>query len=107
MAVTVLLNGVFSGYEIALASVTVARLQVLVGENRAGAKAALYMKQNMEASLAAMQVAVTVLMAIAGATGGKGAAESLTPWFQYGLIFRTCWPAFWPSPWSSCRWPCS
>ena len=78
MAVMVVFNGVFAGYEIALAAVTVARLQVLVGENRAGAKAALYMKQNIEASLAAMQVAMTLLAAIAAAIGGVGAAESIT-----------------------------
>ena len=48
---------------------------MLVRENRHGAKAALYMKQNMEASLAAMQVAVTLLAAIAAAIGGAGAAE--------------------------------
>ena len=58
ITVMVLFNGVFAGYEIVLAAVTVARLQVLVAENRAGAKAALYMKQNMEASLAAVQVAI-------------------------------------------------
>ena len=77
MGVMVLFNGVFAGYEIALASVTIARLQVLVRENRAGAKAALYMKQNMEASLAAVQVAITLLGASAAAIGGAGAAESI------------------------------
>ena len=81
----VVLNGVFAGYEIALASVTVARLQVLVRENRAGAKAALYMKQNMEASLAAVQVAITLLGATAAAIGGAGAAESIQPFFQDGF----------------------
>jgi putative hemolysin len=62
-----------------------ARLQVLVGENRAGAKAALYMKQNIEASLATVQLAVTLLAAIAAAIGGAGAAVSLAPWFENGL----------------------
>ena len=80
IAVMVILNGVFAGYEIALAAVTVARLQVLVRENRAGAKAALYMKENMEASLAAVQVAITLLGAIAAAVGGAGAAESIRPY---------------------------
>ncbi|MEN6459270.1 MAG: hemolysin family protein [Thermoguttaceae bacterium] len=79
IAALVLFNGVFSGYEIALASVTLARLQVLVNENRAGAKAALYMKQNMEASLAAVQVAITLLAAVAAAIGGAGANETLEP----------------------------
>jgi FSR family fosmidomycin resistance protein-like MFS transporter len=72
MLAMVFFNGVFAGYEIALASVTVARLQVLVRENRAGAKAALHMKQDMEGSLAAMQVAITLLGAAAAAIGGAG-----------------------------------
>ncbi len=79
ITVMVIFNGIFAGYEIALASVTVARLQVLVRENRAGARAALYMKQNMEASLAAVQVAITLLGATAAAIGGAGAAENIQP----------------------------
>ena len=79
MTAMVLFNGLFAGYEIALAAVTVARLQVLVRENRAGAKVALHMKQNIEGSLAAMQVAVTMLAAIAAAIGGEGAAQSIAP----------------------------
>ncbi len=82
MAAMVLFNGVFAGYEIALAAVTVARLQVLARENRAGAKAALYMKENMEASLAAVQLAITLLAAIAAAIGGVGAAESIQPFLR-------------------------
>ena len=82
MATMVLFNGLFAGYEIALAAVTIARLQILSRENRAGAKAALFMKQNMEASLAAMQVAMTLLGASAAAIGGVGAAESIKPFFQ-------------------------
>ncbi len=80
MAAMVLLNGVFAGYEIALAAVTIARLQVLARENRRGARAALFMKQNMEASLAATQVAMTLLGAIAAAIGGVGAAEDIQPY---------------------------
>ena len=41
MLAMILLNGVFAGYEIALASVSLARLEALVRENRAGAKASL------------------------------------------------------------------
>jgi putative hemolysin len=87
MAVLVLANGVFAGYEIALASVTIARLQVLVHENRRGAKAALLMKQNMEASLAAAQIGATLLGASAAAIGGVGAAEGIRPFFSntFGL----------------------
>ena len=87
MAVMVIFNGVFAGYEIALAAVSVARLQILAQETRAGAKAALYMKENMEASLAAVQVAITLLGAMAAAIGGAGAAESIKPFLheQFGL----------------------
>ena len=87
MLAMVLLNGVFAGYEIALASVTAARLQVLVRENRAGAKAALQMKQNIEGSLATMQVAITLLGAFAAAIGGAGAHESIMPLLREGLGF--------------------
>jgi len=82
MVAMVAFNGIFAGYEIALAATTIARLQVLVRENRAGAKAALYMKQNMEASLAAVQVAITLVGAIAAAIGGAGAAESIRPFLH-------------------------
>lgn len=87
MVVMVLFNGIFAGYEIALASVTIARLQILVRESRRGSRAALYMKENMEASLAAVQVAITLLGAIAAAIGGAGATESLKPFLQNSLSF--------------------
>ncbi len=82
IGVMILFNGVFAGYEIALAAVTLARLHVLAKENRAGSRAALYMKQNMEASLAAVQVAITAVGASAAAVGGAGAAETIKPYFQ-------------------------
>ncbi len=87
IAVMVIFNGVFAGYEIALAAVTLARLRVLVDENRTGARAALYMKQNMEASLATVQVAITLVGAIAAAIGGAGAWESIKPFLaeRFGL----------------------
>ncbi len=78
-------NSLFAAYEIALASVTIARLQVLAREHHRGAKAALYMKQNFEASLATVQLGMTVLGAIAAATGGAGAEEKLTPFFRQWL----------------------
>ena len=98
MAVMVVFNGVFAGYEIALAAVTVARLQVLGRENRRGAKAALYMKENMEASLAAVQVAITLFGALAAAIGGAGATEGIKPFFgslgfsptTAGILAITC-----------------
>jgi putative hemolysin len=79
MGVMVIFNGIFAGYEIALAAVTIARLQILIRESRRGAKAALYMKENMEASLAAVQVAITLFGALAAAIGGVEASEGIKP----------------------------
>ena len=79
MLAMIAVNGIFAGYEIALASVSVARLEALVRENRAGAKASLRMKRSMERSLAVVQLGVTLCGAIAAATGGAGAQEKIVP----------------------------
>src|SRR5262249_53929131 len=83
----VVLNAVFAAYEIALASASLGRLRSLAAEARPGARAAAFMKENMEASLAALQLGITLVGAIAAATGGAGAEESLSPWLQqrFGL----------------------
>jgi putative hemolysin len=73
------LNGVFAGYEMALASIGLGRLQTLAREGRPGAKAALRMKQRMEASLAVVQLGITLVGATAAATSGAGAEESIEP----------------------------
>jgi putative hemolysin len=78
-------NCFFAGYEIALASITVARLQRLAADKRTGAKVALYMKENMEASLAVVQLGITLVAAIAAAVGGAGAEEKLAPAIQANL----------------------
>jgi len=79
MLAMIALNGVFAGYEIALVSASAARLESLARENRAGAKAALAMKRSMERSLAVVQLGLTLAAAIAGATGGVGASETIVP----------------------------
>lgn len=79
MAVMIVINGVFAGYEIALASIGVGRLDRLAADNRRGATSALRMKNNMEASLAVVQLGITLVGAIAAATGGAGASETLQP----------------------------
>jgi putative hemolysin len=78
-------NGLFAGYEIALASASLARLRVLAQQERAGAKAALFMKQRIEGSLAAIQIGVTLAGAIAAATGGAGAKEDVAPLLESSL----------------------
>ncbi len=83
----VLLNAVFAAYEIALASASLGRLKTLAEEHRQGARAAVFMKENMEASLAVVQLGITLVGAIAAATGGAGAEESLAPTLEqrFGL----------------------
>jgi putative hemolysin len=79
MAAMVVFNGIFAAYEISLATVSAARLQTLVRDGRRGAPAALHMKQGMERSLAAVQLGITLVGAIAAATGGAGALEGIAP----------------------------
>jgi putative hemolysin len=82
----VFVNAVFAAYEIALASVSVARLQALASEHRAGAVAALAMKDGIEKSLAVVQLGITLVGLIAGATGGASATDDIAPYLQqYGL----------------------
>ena len=90
MAVMIVFNGVFAAYEIALASVGLARLDTLIHEGRRGASSAMRMKQSMEASLAVVQLGITLVGAIAAATGGAGAEESLEP-FVRELGFAGAW----------------
>jgi putative hemolysin len=87
MLVMIVINSVFAAYEIALASVSLARLRGLAEEKRHGAAVAAYMKENMEASLAVVQVGITLVGAIAAAVGGAGAEELLAPKFRdrFGL----------------------
>lgn len=82
IAVMIAFNSIFAGYEIALASVTASRLHALVRENRAGAAAALRMKQRIEASLAVVQLGITLVGATAAATGGAGAEEAIMPYLR-------------------------
>ena len=77
--VMIFFNSIFAGYEIALASVGVGRLNALATERRRGAPAALRMKQKIEASLAVVQLGITLVGATAAATGGAGAEEAIEP----------------------------
>lgn len=79
MAAMVLINALFAAYEIALATISVSRLETLVAERRKGAGAALRMRQNLEGSLAVVQLAITLVGAVAAATGGAGAEERIVP----------------------------
>lgn len=80
-------NALFAAYEIALASASLGRLKALADAHRAGARAALAMKQNMEASLAALQLGITLVGAIAAATGGADADEMIVPYLEHTFGF--------------------
>jgi putative hemolysin len=73
-------NAVFAAYEMALASISKVRLGVLVNQKRKGASEAMYMKDRMEASLAVVQVGITLVGAVAAATGGVGINEVFAPY---------------------------
>jgi len=74
-------NAIFAAYEMALASISRARLSTLCQQKKKGAEDAAYMKDRMEASLAVVQLGITLAGAIAAATGGAGAQEAFMPFF--------------------------
>jgi putative hemolysin len=82
VAFMVFVNAIFAAYEIALASVTVARLQLLDEHKRPGASAALYMKVEIEKSLAVVQLGITLVGLVAGAAGGASASDDIAPKLQ-------------------------
>lgn len=69
-------------YEMALASISQPRINVLVHQKRRGANEAAFMKGRMEASLAIAQLGITLAAAIAAATGGAGIVESFSPYLH-------------------------
>ncbi len=79
MVAMIAVNSVFAAYEIALASVSLSRLEALVKRGLAGATSAVRMKTRMEASLAVVQLGITLVGVIAAATGGAGAEKSIEP----------------------------
>jgi putative hemolysin len=78
-------NAVFAAYEMALASISAARLQVLLREKKKGAAEAVFMKDRIEASLAIIQLGITLAGAFAAATGGAGVEERLSPYLMETL----------------------
>jgi putative hemolysin len=79
IAVLILLNGFFAGAEIAIVSARTARLRALADEGRAGAAAALRLKEDPDRFLATVQIGVTLVGTLASAVGGVAAIERLEP----------------------------
>ncbi|MCX6354859.1 MAG: hemolysin family protein [Candidatus Aureabacteria bacterium] len=87
IALMLVLNAIFAAYEMALASITQSRIDMLLSEKRRGAADAAFMKGRMEASLAIVQLGITLAGTIAAAIGGAGFEEKLAPYLrsQWGL----------------------
>ncbi len=77
-----LLNAVFAAYEMGLASISRARITVLLNEKKRGAAEAAFMKDRIEASLAIAQLGITLFAAIAAASGGAAVQESFAPYIE-------------------------
>lgn len=80
-------NALFAAYEMALASVSRTKISVLLQEKLPGASAALFMKDHMEGSLATVQIGITLVGAIAAATGGIGGDNLFAPFLKRTLGF--------------------
>jgi putative hemolysin len=77
-----LLNGFFSGAEIAILSVRKTRLKELSQHGNRAARAVLRLRHNPERFLATVQVGITVVGATAAAFGGSTLEEPLTAWLE-------------------------
>lgn len=79
IALMLVFNAGFAAYEMALASVSKARIRHLRERNAPGAASAHFMKHRLEASLSLIQLGITLAAAGAAATGGAGINEYITP----------------------------
>jgi putative hemolysin len=75
-------NAIFAAYEMGLASISRARISILVNERKKGAAEAAFMKDRMEASLSVVQLGITLFAAIAAAAGGVGAQSAFAPYLS-------------------------
>src|SRR5687768_4285771 len=82
----IVLNGFFSGSEIAVISARKGRLQALADEGSRGAAAALRLKADPDRFMATVQIGVTLVGTLASAVGGMAAAKKLEPVYA-GLPF--------------------
>src|SRR4051794_13917790 len=71
VAALVVLNGLFSLSELAVVSVRRARLQAMVMDRRAGARAALALAENPGRFLSTVQIGITLVGILTGAYSGS------------------------------------
>ncbi|HMO32277.1 MAG TPA: hemolysin family protein [Lacibacter sp.] len=75
----VLLNGVFALAEITLVSARKARLEIHMKKGSAKAKAALYLSENPEIFLSAVQIGITLIAILTGMYSGEKFSKNLAP----------------------------
>ena len=85
IAIMLIFNAIFAAYEMGLASISRARIAILFNEKKKGAAEAVFMKDKMEASLATIQLGITMVGVVAAATGGAGVQETFVPYLQHNL----------------------
>jgi putative hemolysin len=78
----VVVNGLFSGAEIAIVGLRRTRLSQLVAEGHGSARAVQRLRDRPETFLATVQIGITVVGATAAAFGGAALAERLAPSFE-------------------------
>ncbi|MGH7303985.1 MAG: hemolysin family protein [Candidatus Rokuibacteriota bacterium] len=86
IAAAIIANGLFAGSEIALVSSRISRLAEMRQNGVRGAAAAFGLKESPEAFLATIQIAITLVGALASAVGGAAAVARLTPVLENTLL---------------------
>jgi len=82
LGVLILINGIFSMYEIALVSCRESRLQEKAEEGSKGAKIALVQLTEIEIFISSIQIAITLAGILSGAYGGVAITAKILPYLQ-------------------------
>lgn len=77
-----LANALIAGAEMAFVAVSRPALRELVRQGHKKAEVLLRLRERPERTLAVMQIGITLVAALAGAVGGAGAEEQLSPLFE-------------------------
>lgn len=87
VALCLVLNAIFAGYEMAFVSVHKPELRALARKGHKHAQALLQLRETPERTLSVLQIGITLVGAIAAAVGGAGATDALEPYFiqRFGM----------------------
>ncbi|OIP98266.1 hypothetical protein AUK40_01820 [Candidatus Wirthbacteria bacterium CG2_30_54_11] len=75
-----LFNGFFAAFELAITSVNPDKLKILERKKTAGARDAIFLKENIAATLSVVQLGITFCGLVAGAMGGERSSKALSPY---------------------------